>query len=121
MYDVVPYYMAKITADIPSFILVPFIFNAITYFMVGYNDNIEQYFMFALTLVLNTFGAISFGYLISSAIADGATALMLAPVLVFPLILTSGFFSNAEEMPIYIEVFSMISPIMYANHNLVMI
>lgn len=77
--------------------------------------------MFALTLVLNTFGAISFGYLISSAIADGATALMLAPVLVFPLILTSGFFSNAEEMPIYIEVFSMISPIMYANHNLVMI
>ena len=36
MYDVVPYFLAKTIADLPAFIIVPFVFNAITYFAIGY-------------------------------------------------------------------------------------
>lgn len=41
MYDVVPYYLAKIIGDIPGFLIVPTIFCAITYFLMGFNDNVE--------------------------------------------------------------------------------
>ena len=41
MYDVIPYFSAKMVSDIPSFVIVPFIFNAITYYMIGYTNNIE--------------------------------------------------------------------------------
>lgn len=41
MYDVVPYYLAKVVADTPAFIIVPTVFTSITYFMIGYNDEAE--------------------------------------------------------------------------------
>ena len=41
MYDVIPYFSAKMIADIPAFVIVPFIFNSITYFMIGFTDNID--------------------------------------------------------------------------------
>ena len=44
MYDVVPYYFAKTIAEIPVFTIIPLIFTAITYFLVGYNDNTTQFF-----------------------------------------------------------------------------
>lgn len=41
MYDVVPYYIAKIAGDIPGFIIVPLVFTSITYFLMGFNDSVE--------------------------------------------------------------------------------
>ena len=73
---------------------------------------------FGLTLCLNTLCAISYGYFISSAVTDGTTALILSPVLSMPLTLVGGFYSNSESMPIYIEVFSYVSPMMYSFHNM---
>ena len=69
-------------------------------------------------MCLNTLCAISLGYFISSAIKDGTTALMLSPVMAMPLMLVGGFYSNADSMPIYIEVFSYVSPLMYSFQNM---
>ena len=44
MYGVLPYFIAKILAELPVFIIVPLIFNAITYFSIGYNRIVEQFF-----------------------------------------------------------------------------
>ena len=41
MYDVVPYYIAKILGDMPGFIIVPTVFCAITYFLIGFNNTVE--------------------------------------------------------------------------------
>ena len=70
---------------------------------------------------MNTLAAISMGYFISSAIKDGTTALMLSPMMAMPLMIVGGFFSNAGEMPIYIEIFSYVSPMMYTFNNLAML
>ena len=113
MYGVLPYFIAKILAELPVFIIVPLIFNAITYFSIGYNRIVEQFFMFQAAYTLNTLCAISFGYLISSAIKNQAMALALAPIVAMPLLLVGGFYSNQETAPIYIEVFSYISPLQY--------
>jgi len=67
---------------------------------------------------MNTLAAVSMGYFISSAIKDSTTALILSPVLAMPLMLVGGLYANADIMPIYITVFSYISPLMYAFNNL---
>ena len=67
---------------------------------------------------MNTLAAVSMGYFISSAIKDSTTALILSPVLAMPLMLVGGLYANADIMPIYITVFSYISPMMYAFNNL---
>ena len=67
---------------------------------------------------MNTLCAVSLGYMISSAIKDGATAMFLAPVIAMPLMLVGGLYANAGSMPIYITIFSYVSPMMYAFNNL---
>ena len=74
MYDVVPYYLAKLIADMPAFIIVPTVFTAITYFLIGFENSAEQFFGFLLTFVMNTLCAVSLGYFISSSIKDGVIA-----------------------------------------------
>ena len=70
---------------------------------------------------MNALCAISLGYMISSAIKDGATAMVLGPVIAMPLMLVGGLYANAGSMPIYITIFSYISPMMYAFNNLAML
>ena len=67
---------------------------------------------------MNTLAAISFGYFLSSVFSNPTTALQMSPMLAMPLMLVGGFFSNQGTMPVYIEVFSHISPINYAFNNL---
>ena len=74
--------------------------------------------MFLLTLVMQSLGGISLGYFLSAAITNAATALYFAPLLVMPLTLVSGTFVNTSSMPIYLEIFSYISPMKFSFQNL---
>ena len=44
MYNVLPYYCAKILSDVPSFVVVPIVFTAITYFSIGLTKDTVQFF-----------------------------------------------------------------------------
>ena len=46
MYNVVPYYVAKLLSEIPIFVIVPLVFNLIFYFLVGFHKDAEQFFKF---------------------------------------------------------------------------
>ena len=113
MYDVLPYYMAKLLSDVPGFLIVPTIYTLIVYWAVGYTRSVEQFFSFALMSILNTLCALSLGYFISSSIPSPVAALQLAPIIAMPLILVGGMYINQDSMPIYIEVFSYCSPVQY--------
>ncbi len=117
MYSVLPYYLAKILSDIPGFIIVPMAFTAITYFSIGLTRDTAQFFQFCLTSIMNTITGVSLGYMMSAIFTNAATALALAPIIAMPLMLVGGFFQNQDERPIYIEVFSYVSPIQYAFNN----
>ena len=39
MYDVVPYFLAKIVGEIPAFLSVPMQLNGVTYFFIGFTDD----------------------------------------------------------------------------------
>ena len=94
MYSVLPYYCAKVISDIPSFIVTPCIFTALTYFSIGLSRDAATFFMFCLAGTMNTICGVSLGYMISCMFTNSETALMLAPMLAMPIILSGGFFMN---------------------------
>ena len=55
----------------------------------------------------------SIGYALSSMFTNGTTATMLAPILMMPLMLLSGFYLNMDTMPGWINALTYINPLRY--------
>jgi len=65
-------------------------------------------------MVLLVLCSASFGYFISSIFDQEETAVAIAPVIMMPIMLFSGFFSNAGSYPDWIGWIQYISPIKYS-------
>ena len=52
MYKVGPYFLAKISSEMPFSILMPTTFGIIVYFAVGLNPDAGNFFLFLITLFL---------------------------------------------------------------------
>lgn len=117
MYDVTPYFLSKVVTDLPGFILGPTFFIAISYFAIGYNNDGAQFAQFLLIGFMNTYASVTVGYFSSCLFNNVETALAMAPVLAMPMALVGGMFANMGTLPIYFEIFSYISPIMYAMNG----
>ena len=119
MYDVVPYYLAKLMIDIPVVGFVQFLFTIIIYFGIGMTVTANQFFIFFAAVYLTGETAASLGYFISSIFQHEETAVELAPIIVMPLILFGGQFSNAGTIQSWISWLQYVSPIRYAFEVLV--
>jgi len=75
MYDVFPYYAAKVISELPSFIIPPLLFTLITYFGIGFTQSVEQFFLFALNGGLNVVAGVSCGYLLSAGFTNPEIAI----------------------------------------------
>mmetsp|Transcript_42615 Transcript_42615/g.56252 ORF Transcript_42615/g.56252 Transcript_42615/m.56252 type:complete len:110 (-) Transcript_42615:406-735(-) len=75
MYGVLPYYLAKILSDLPSFIVPPTLFTIITFFGIGFTRSTEQFFIFLLNASMSVMAGVSFGYLISSTVKNQVAAM----------------------------------------------
>lgn len=113
MYGVFPYFVAKILAELPSFIIPPAWFTLITFFGIGFTKDVENYFTFWAALTMSVLAGISFGYMVSSSFSNPSIAMQLAPVIVMPLMLVGGFFRNQDDMPMWMQVFSYAAPFKY--------
>ena len=70
-------------------------------------------------MVLISTCASSLGYFMSSIFPKEEYAVMLSPLIMMPIILFGGLFSNLEELEAWIRWFQYISPIRYALESLV--
>jgi ABC-type multidrug transport system permease subunit len=66
-----------------------------------------------LILILVYWMAASFGLLISTIFTDQTVANALVPLLVIPLMLTGGFFTNLNNVPKIFYIFEYISMLKY--------
>ncbi|CDW80485.1 abc transporter family protein [Stylonychia lemnae] len=119
IYNVGPYFLAKITLELPVQIFSPMLWSVIVYFGCGFALTAGQFFYFYLILLLLVLCASSFGYFLSSIFSQEETAVGVAPVIMMPLLMFSGFFSNAGSYPVWIGWFQYISPVKYALEALV--
>jgi len=119
MYRVDTYFLSKMLAELPTFILVPALFVAIFYFMVGFLQDVNVFFMCVLICVLVANCACSFGYLVSCVSSSITMALSLGPPIMIPMLIFGGFFLNNDSVPIYFIWFKYISWFYYGNEALV--
>lgn len=113
-YSVFVYFFSKILVEYPFQIMIPILVSASSYFAVGLQAHVVNFFVFCTCLVLVNLVGTNIGLMLSSAFSDVSIALSLAPLFVLPLMLFSGFFISYDDTPGYVAWIQAISPVRYA-------
>lgn len=119
MYATGLYYITKILAEVPIYIIIPIIFNSIGYWMIGLYKAAAQFLISTGALLLVCNCAVSYGYLLSCLSSNLNLVLALAPMLLVPLMLFGGLFLNSGSIPVYFVWLRYISWFSYSNEILV--
>ena len=98
-YSVFVYFCSKILVEYPFQILIPILVSASSYFAIGLQAHVANFFVFCTCLVLVNLCGTNIGLMLSSAFRDVSIALSLAPLFVLPLMLFSGFFISYDDTP----------------------
>nr|QNH67900.1 ATP-binding cassette transporter subfamily G-like protein 1 [Brachionus rotundiformis] len=118
MYMVLPYYLSKIFVDLPKFILLPFIFITINYWMSNLNNDVGRFFICVGIVILVANAAVAFGSIVSALAPSATAASALSAPLLVPLMIFSGFFLNNATIPDYFIWLRYLSWFNYANELL---
>nr|UOU03355.1 ATP-binding cassette subfamily G-like 5 [Brachionus rubens] len=118
MYMVFPYYMAKVIVDLPKYILLPFVFITINYWMSNLNNDVGRFFICVAIIILVANCAVAFGSIISTLAPSAAAATGLSAPILVPLMIFSGFFLNNSTVPDYFIWLRYLSWFNYANELL---
>lgn len=120
MYNVGPYFWAKVISELPFSIMTPVIFGCIVYFTVALNPGVDHFLMFLLTLVLIYNASSGYSLIISASFSDKQLAVTLTPVLIIPFMLFAGFFVSTSSIPIFLKEFEYLSIFKYGYQALMM-
>lgn len=113
MYDVSPYFCAKILSELPIGIGTPVLFGTVAYWALGLNPDIGHFFLMLLTFILSYNAAGSYSILLSASISNKDLAVAITPVLIIPFMLFGGFFVTPSQIPVYMKEFEYLSIFKY--------
>ncbi|PBK66494.1 P-loop containing nucleoside triphosphate hydrolase protein [Armillaria solidipes] len=100
-------------------IIVPLLFSAITYFMVGLAPSADRFFYYFAIALLNHYIAVTFAGFSTAMTRDFAKATIIANTAFMLHTYPCGFFIQADAIPIYMRWTKWISPVFYAFTTLV--
>lgn len=98
MYSVISYYLARVVLDLPIFIVLPFIFTTICYWMADLNNDLSRFLICAAMLILVAQTAVSFGTFLSACAPNTNSAIALSGPIIVPFMIFSGFLLNSEYL-----------------------
>lgn len=113
LYGVPAYFNARTIAELPPACIGPFLFCSITYFAIGFTGTAAQFFTYYLIAWSMSQVGMSIGYALSSIFTNVTTAAMLAPILMMPLMVLSGFYLNMDTMPGWLNTLTYLNPLRY--------
>ncbi|XP_069956323.1 protein scarlet-like [Cherax quadricarinatus] len=118
MYSSHAYYISKMLAMIPGFVIDPVIFVTVCYWLVGLQHCVYQFFMTVLIVIFTANTASACGVMFS-AMFDSIPYIM---VILIPfdmmLLISGGLFIDLASMPWYISWVKYVSWFMYTNEAL---
>ena len=114
LYGVGPYFVAKVMCDAPFYLTIPGIGATLMFFTVGFQLTFSNYINTVLIMILLNYTGMSMGLILASIFSDIAVALLIAPLIIMPLMMFSGFFLNADSTPVYYSWIPWVSPMKYA-------
>ena len=118
MYHTFPYFAAKVMCDVPLKVVAPSLFGTIAYWTVGFQASGHKFALAIATLVLLAHAGTAMGLFLACLFPQIEVALQVAPLVVMPLMMFSGFFLNPESTPAYLKWVEWISPMKYAFSGL---
>lgn len=113
MYDVGPYFCAKILSELPVGIVTPVLFGTVAYWALGLNPDITHFFLMLLTFTLSYNAAGSYSILLGACISNRELAVAITPVLIIPFMLFGGFFVTPSQIPWFMREFEYLSIFKY--------
>jgi len=118
MYRTDVYMLAKMMAELPFHIGYAFLFVIIPYYPIGFNGDVDRFFIAVAILIIVANVATSFGYFISCLSSSLKIASALSAPMIIPLLLFGGFFLNNGSVPVYFQWLRYMSWLMYGNEAL---
>lgn len=113
LYDIIPYYFSKLIIEIPLTGIFPAVFIAIIYYAINFYNDISIFFLTIFIAVLASWFATLLGLFFGSLIKDSKMAIDIAPLVLVPFLIFSGFPSNSGNIFEALKVIEFISPIRY--------
>lgn len=113
MYGVAPYYLAKVLIELPILVLSQTMFTCIVYFGVGLSPNAWLFLRFLFVMLLVSFASSAFGHFISVLFTEPEMAVAISPIIMLPLTVLGGFFTNTGSVVVWIAWLQYVSPVRY--------
>mmetsp|Transcript_19658 Transcript_19658/g.18733 ORF Transcript_19658/g.18733 Transcript_19658/m.18733 type:complete len:216 (+) Transcript_19658:629-1276(+) len=121
MYDVGPYFVAKVTSELPAAFFCPILYGVIVYFAINLSTVFAYKFPLFLAILVNIYiCAGSYALIISSLFSDKQLAVTLTPILIVPFMLFAGYFVNQDNIPVFLIEFMYISFFKYGFQALML-
>lgn len=114
MYSTLPYFFARILVDLPIKTICPIIFGTLAYWGVGLRHEGGKFLLYLVVLVLLAYASNAVGLFLACIFPDVQIGLVVAPMVVLPLMMFSGFFLNPESTPKWLIWVQWISPMKYS-------
>jgi hypothetical protein len=109
LYNIVPFYLARILSDLPFTILLSWLFITIVYMFATINHSLIAYVYFCACAILATNAATSFASVISVSVPsiDARMSIVMPVFDVFMFL--AGYFLNSSSIPIYLRWLQYVS------------
>jgi ABC-type transport system involved in multi-copper enzyme maturation permease subunit len=73
------------------------LFGVISYFMIGFQESAEKFFIFLFVIILCANVGSAIGLLLGTVARTTSVAIALVPVSLIPFLIFSGFFVNSDS------------------------
>ena len=113
LYDVSPYFFAKVIAEIPFSLPHPLIMILLVYWFVPLAASVKAFFILFASMVLEYQAGSSYSLLLGAFITDRESLINIAPLIQMPLMMLSGFFVDLDEVVPVLWPFQWISMLKY--------
>jgi ATP-binding cassette, subfamily G (WHITE), member 2 len=109
LYMTSAYFLSKTVVELPVLLVFPTIFSSIAYWMCGFYDGAEEFFIFLAAMLIFTCVASSMFTAIGSLSPTMVVAQVLSPLVTVLLLLVAGFWQSTANIPVYFQWLSYIS------------
>ncbi|XP_026668551.1 ABC transporter G family member 3-like [Ceratina calcarata] len=118
MYPISLYYIARILSLIPGFVVEPFLFATIVYWLAGLRNDIVTFALTLLILLLTINVSAACGCFFSAAFGNVPVAMAYLVPFDYILMITMGPFVKLGSLPLYIRWVKYISWLLHSNEAL---
>ncbi|XP_065906231.1 broad substrate specificity ATP-binding cassette transporter ABCG2-like isoform X2 [Dysidea avara] len=118
-YRVSAYFLAKVICDVlPLRVLPTMVFGAISYWMIGLEAHVSNFFIYLLTLILTSVAASGVAFVFSALVDVFALANIMAAFTYVIMMVFAGFLINLNSLADWLSWLQYISVFRYSLHAL---